>query len=54
MNALIYTVHLMNNKQKEDTVTLEILQTIENNRDLTPSEYLLANNAPGNSNLAWN
>ena len=25
----------MNNKQKEDTVTLEILQTIENKKDVT-------------------
>ncbi len=35
MNALIYTVHIMNNQQKEDTATLEILQAIENKRDVT-------------------
>lgn len=35
MNALIYTVQNMNNKQKEDTTTLEILQAIESNRDIT-------------------
>jgi len=35
MNALIYTVQIMNNKQKEDTATLEILQTIENKSDVT-------------------
>lgn len=35
MNTLIYTVHIMNNQQKEDTATLEILQAIENKRDVT-------------------
>ena len=35
MNSLIYTVQIMNNKQKEDTATLEILQVIENKRDVT-------------------
>jgi DNA-binding MarR family transcriptional regulator len=35
MNDLLYTVHIMNNQQKEDTATLEILQTIENNNDVT-------------------
>jgi DNA-binding MarR family transcriptional regulator len=35
MNTLIYTVQIMNNKQKEDTATLGILQAIENNRDIT-------------------
>jgi len=35
MNAMIYTVHIMNNKQKKDTATLEILQTIENQNDVT-------------------
>ena len=35
MNTLIYTVQIMNNKQKEDTATLEILQTIENQNDVT-------------------
>ena len=35
MNTLIYTVHIMNNQQKEDTATLEILLAIENKRDVT-------------------
>ncbi len=35
MNTLLYTVQLMNTKQKEDTATLEILQTIENKNDVT-------------------
>lgn len=35
MNSLIYTVQLMNSKQKEDTATLEILQVIENKNDVT-------------------
>lgn len=35
MNILIYTVQVMNNRQKEDTATLEILQTIENQSDVT-------------------
>ena len=35
MNILVYTVHIMNNKQKEDTATLEILQAIENKKDVT-------------------
>lgn len=35
MNTLLYTVQLMNTKQKEDTATLEILQTIENQNDVT-------------------
>lgn len=35
MNTIIYTVQIMNNKQKEDTATLEILQTIENQNDVT-------------------
>jgi len=32
---LVYTVHIMNNKQKEDSATLEILQAIEGKNDLT-------------------
>ena len=35
MNTLIYTVQIMNTKQKEETATLEILQAIENKRDVT-------------------
>lgn len=35
MNTLVYTVQIMNNKQKEDATTLEILQAIEGNRDIT-------------------
>jgi DNA-binding MarR family transcriptional regulator len=35
MNMLIYTVQNMNSKQKEDTATLEILQTIEDKSDVT-------------------
>ena len=35
MNAIRYTVQIMNNKQKENTATLEILQAIENESDLT-------------------
>ena len=35
MNTLVYTVQIMNNKQKEDTATLEILQVIENHKDVT-------------------
>jgi DNA-binding MarR family transcriptional regulator len=35
MNTLVYTVQLMNNKQKEETATLEILQAIENQNDVT-------------------
>ena len=35
MNVYVYTVHIMNNKHKEDTVTLEILQVIENKKDVT-------------------
>lgn len=35
LNTLLYTVQLMNTKQKEDTATLEILQTIENKNDVT-------------------
>ena len=35
MNTMIYTVQIMNNKKREDTATLEILQTIENKRDVT-------------------
>ena len=35
MNAIIYNVQIMNNKQKEDTTTLGILQAIESNRDIT-------------------
>lgn len=35
MNSLIYTVHVMNNKQKEDTATLGILQAIEGQEDVT-------------------
>ena len=31
----VYTVHIMNNQEKEDTVTLEILQTIEKKEDFT-------------------
>lgn len=32
---MVYTVQIMNNKQKEDTATLEILQAIENKKDVT-------------------
>lgn len=35
MNDLLYTVHIMNNQQKEDTATLEILQAIEVKDDVT-------------------
>jgi DNA-binding MarR family transcriptional regulator len=35
MNKLLYTVQIMNNQQKEDTATLEILQVIENKKDIT-------------------
>jgi len=35
MNKLLYTVQIMNNQQKEDTATLEILQAIESNEDFT-------------------
>lgn len=35
MNALIYTVQIMNNNPKEDTATLEILQAIEDKSDVT-------------------
>jgi DNA-binding MarR family transcriptional regulator len=35
MNTLIYTVQVMNNQQKEDTATLEILQAIEEKKDVT-------------------
>jgi DNA-binding MarR family transcriptional regulator len=35
MNNLLYTVQIMNNQQKEDSATLEILQTIENQDDVT-------------------
>jgi len=35
MNALLYTVQLMNNTDKEDTVTLEILQAIEKQDNVT-------------------
>ena len=35
MNTLIYTVQIMNNKQKEDSTTLEILQAIDGNQDIT-------------------
>ncbi len=35
MNALRYTVQIMNSKKKEDTATLEILQAIENRGDVT-------------------
>ena len=35
MNALIYTDHIMKNKLKEDTATLEILQAIESKKDVT-------------------
>lgn len=32
---MLYTVHIMNAKQKEDAVTLEILQNIEENEEVT-------------------
>ena len=32
---LVYTVHIVNNKQKEDNATLEILQAIEGKNDVT-------------------
>ena len=35
LNVYVYTVHIMNNKQKEDTVTLGILQAIESKKDVT-------------------
>jgi DNA-binding MarR family transcriptional regulator len=35
MNIMLYTVQTMNSKQKEDTATLEILQAIENKKDVT-------------------
>jgi len=35
MNALLYTVQIMNNQQKEDAATLEILQVIENQDNVT-------------------
>lgn len=35
LNIIIYTVQNMNSKQKEDSTTLEILQVIEKNNDLT-------------------
>lgn len=35
MNTLIYTVQIMNMKRKEEIATLEILQAIENKRDVT-------------------
>ena len=35
MNTLIYTVQIMNMKRKEEIATLEILQVIENKRDVT-------------------
>jgi len=35
MNILTYTVQNMNTQQKEDTATLEILQTIEDKSDVT-------------------
>jgi len=35
MNSLLYTVQIMNSQQKEDTATLEILQTIEDKSDVT-------------------
>ncbi len=35
MNTLLYTVQIMNSKLKEDTATLEILQTIEKQDDVT-------------------
>ncbi len=35
MNKLIYTVHQMNARQKEEALTLEILQTIEQKEDVT-------------------
>lgn len=35
MNNLLYTVQIMNSQQKEDSATLEILQVIENQRDVT-------------------
>ena len=35
LNAIVYTVHHMNNKDKDDSLTLEILQVIENQNDVT-------------------
>ena len=35
LNTYVYTVHIMNNKKKEDTVTLEILQVIDSKKDVT-------------------
>ena len=35
MNTLRYTVQIMNSKKKEDAATLEILQAIENKKDVT-------------------
>ena len=35
MNNNTYTVHSMNTRQKEESLTLEILQTIEEKNDVT-------------------
>lgn len=35
MNILLYTVQIMNGQQREDSATLEILQTIEDKSDVT-------------------
>ena len=35
MNVIIYNVHLMNNEQRKESLTLEILQTIEQQNDVT-------------------
>lgn len=35
MNVFVYTVHIMNTQQREDSLTLEILETIEKQDDVT-------------------
>jgi DNA-binding MarR family transcriptional regulator len=35
MNKLIYTVQIMNGREKEEALTLELLQAIEQNKDVT-------------------
>lgn len=35
MNRKVYTVHLMNNDHREESLTLEILESIENRSDIT-------------------
>ena len=35
MNNVVYTVHLMNDPKKEDSLTLELLEAIDDKSDLT-------------------